>query len=239
MRVTIFSPSRGSFDQNQFGGTLGGPATRNKIFFYSDYQGTRQTQGVDTGLIPVPSIQDRSGNLADLASSLVTTVSGPAWATALSQNLGYQISVGEPYYFPGCTNTNYSATSTTACVLPTLQIPNSAWSAPAQHLSQYIPAPNQPGNVFSTSAYNQTLNDNKGAARFDASTPWGLFILHLLFPRRLHSEQSLPHRAGWSKCAGLQRAESGPRSVAQPGQHQDSERNRGQRIPLQLPARRQ
>jgi len=169
-----FSPSRGSFDQNQFGGTLGGPATRNKIFFYSDYQGTRQTQGVDTGLIPVPSIQDRSGNLADLASSLVTTVSGPAWATALSQNLGYQISVGEPYYFPGCTNTNYSATSTTACVLPTLQIPNSAWSAPAQHLLQYIPAPNQPGNVFSTSAYNQTLNDNKGAARFDASTPWGL-----------------------------------------------------------------
>ncbi|MGA9075511.1 MAG: carboxypeptidase-like regulatory domain-containing protein, partial [Candidatus Sulfotelmatobacter sp.] len=169
-----FSPSRGSFDQNQFGGTLGGPATRNKIFFYSDYQGTRQTQGVDTGLIPVPSIQDRSGNLADLASSLVTTVSGPAWATALSQNLGYQISVGEPYYFPGCTNTNYSATSTTACVLPTLQIPNSAWSAPAQHLLQYIPAPNQPGNVFSTSAYNQTLNDNKGAARLDASTPWGL-----------------------------------------------------------------
>ncbi|MGB8596617.1 MAG: carboxypeptidase regulatory-like domain-containing protein [Candidatus Sulfotelmatobacter sp.] len=169
-----FSPSRGSFDQNQFGGTLGGPVTRNRIFFYSDYQGTRQTQGVDTGLIPVPSIQDRSGNLADLASSLVTTVSGPAWATALSQNLGYQISVGEPYYFPGCTNTNYSATSTTACVLPTLQIPNSAWSAPAQHLLQYIPAPNQPGNVFSTSAYNQTLNDNKGAARLDASTPWGL-----------------------------------------------------------------
>ncbi|MGC2535435.1 MAG: carboxypeptidase regulatory-like domain-containing protein [Candidatus Sulfotelmatobacter sp.] len=169
-----FSPSRGSFDQNQFGGTLGGPVTRNRIFFYSDYQGTRQTQGVDTGLIPVPSIQDRSGNLADLASSLVTTVSGPAWATALSQNLGYQISVGEPYYFSGCTNTNYSATSTTACVLPTLQIPNSAWSAPAQHLLQYIPAPNQPGNVFSTSAYNQTLNDNKGAARLDASTPWGL-----------------------------------------------------------------
>ena len=169
-----FSPSRGSFDQNQFGGTLGGPVTRNRIFFYSDYQGTRQTQGVDTGLIPVPSIQDRSGNLADLASSLVTTVSGPAWATALSQNLGYQISVGEPYYFSGCTNTNYSATSTTACVLPTLQIPNSAWSAPAQHLLQCIPAPNQPGNVFSTSAYNQTLNDNKGAARLDASTPWGL-----------------------------------------------------------------
>jgi len=169
-----FSPTRGSFDQNQFGGTLGGPVRRNKIFFYSDYQGTRQTQGVDTGLIPVPSAQDRSGNLSDLSRSLGTTVSGPAWASALSSNLGYPVSVGEPYYFSGCTNTNYSASSTTACVLPTLQIPTRKWSAPAQHLLQYIPSPNQPGNVFSTSAYNETLHDNKGAARLDANTRWGL-----------------------------------------------------------------
>ena len=169
-----FSPTRGSFDQNQFGGTLGGPVRRNKIFFYSDYQGTRQTEGVDTGLIPVPSAQDRSGNLSDLSRSLDTTVSGPAWASALSNNLGYPVSVGEPYYFPSCTNTNYSATSTTACVLPTLQIPTRKWSSPAQHLLQYIPSPNQPGNVFSTSAYNESLHDSKGAARLDANTRWGL-----------------------------------------------------------------
>ncbi|MFZ0770227.1 MAG: carboxypeptidase regulatory-like domain-containing protein [Candidatus Sulfotelmatobacter sp.] len=169
-----FSPARGSFDQNQFGGTLGGPVTRNRIFFYSDYQGTRQTQGVDTGLIPVPSNGDRSGNLSDLANLLIMPVSGAAFASTLSQNLGYPVSTGEAYYFPGCTNTNYSATSTTACVLPTLQIPIKKWSAPAQHLLQYIPAPNQPGNVFSTSAYNQTLNDDKGALRLDANTHWGL-----------------------------------------------------------------
>jgi hypothetical protein len=162
-----FSPARGSFDQNQFGGTLGGPVKRNKIFFYSDYQGTRQTQGVDTGLIPVPSPQDRSGNLSDLANSLDTLVSGPAWAGLLTKSFGYQVSVGEPYYFPGCA-------SPAACVLPTLQIPTSAWSAPAQQLLQYIPTPNQPGNLFSTSAYNQTLDDNKGALRLDANTPWGL-----------------------------------------------------------------
>src|SRR5271155_349827 len=69
-----FSPSRGAFIQNQFGGTFGGPIKRNEIFFFSDYQGTRQRQGVDTGLIPVPSSQDRLGNLSDQASSLVTTV---------------------------------------------------------------------------------------------------------------------------------------------------------------------
>src|SRR6202522_406130 len=148
----FFNTTRGTLIQNQFGGTFGGPIRRNKIFFFSDYQATRQRQGVDTGLIPVPSSQDRSGNLSDLASSFYTTqtvdgqsvvvpttVSGPAWASTLSQNLGYPVSAGEPYYFPGCPDT-------TACVLPTLQIPMSAWSVPTQHLLQYIPAPNQGGS---------------------------------------------------------------------------------------------
>jgi len=183
-----FSPTRGSFNQNQFGATLGGPVTRNKIFFFSDYQGTHQTQGVDTGRIVVPSALDRSGNLSDLSSSFYTTelvngqpvvvpvlVTGPAWASTLSQNFRYAVYVGEPYYFPGCTNTNYSPGTTTACVLPTLQIPTSAWSAPAQHLLQYIPAPNQSGNYFATSVNDQTLHDNKGALRLDANTRWGLF----------------------------------------------------------------
>ncbi len=46
-----FSPARGAFDQNQFGGTVGGPIRKNKIFFFGDYQGTRLTQGVDSGQI--------------------------------------------------------------------------------------------------------------------------------------------------------------------------------------------
>src|ERR1700723_3324038 len=37
----FFSPTRGAFDQNQFGGTIGGPIGKNTIFFFGDYQGTR------------------------------------------------------------------------------------------------------------------------------------------------------------------------------------------------------
>jgi hypothetical protein len=162
----FFSPNRGTFIQNQFGGTAGGPIVRNKLFFFSDYQGTRQIQGTDTGLIPVPSLEDRSGNLSDQASSLTGTVSGPYWANLLSQKLGYSVSSGERYYFPGCT-------SPVQCVLPNAIIPQSAWSAPALSLLKYIPAPNLPGNVFSTSAYNQILHDDKIGERVDASTRWG------------------------------------------------------------------
>jgi hypothetical protein len=161
-----FSPTRGTFIQNQFGGTVGGPIVRNKIFFFSDYQGTRQIQGTDTGLIPVPSLQDRTGNLSDQASSLSGRVSGPYWANLLSQKLGYPVTVGELYYTPGCA-------SPTQCVLPNATIPQSAWSAPALNLLKYIPAPNLPGNVFSTSAYNQILSDDKIGERVDANTRWG------------------------------------------------------------------
>ena len=162
-----FSPTRGAFRQNQFGGAFGGPIRRDKIFFFTDYQGTRQTQGIDTGNISVPSNEDRAGNLSDLASSLTGTVGGPYFASLLSQKLGYSVVAGEPYYVSGC---NTSA----QCVFPNAVIPQSAWSTPAQKLLQYIPAPNTPGGTFATSAYNQTLRDDKGAFRLDPNTRWGL-----------------------------------------------------------------
>ncbi len=162
-----FSPTRGVFDQNQFGGTFGGPIKKNQVFFFADYQGTRSTQGIDTGEIPVPSLQDRTGNLSDVASSLAGNVTGPYWASQLSQKLGYSVTAGEPYYFTGCT-------SSAQCVLPNGVIPQSAWSAPATNLLKYIPAPTNSNGTFSTSSYNQTLNDDKGAYKMDATTPWGM-----------------------------------------------------------------
>ena len=160
-----FSPTRGAFRQNQFGGTIGGPIRKDKVFFFTDYQGTRQTQGVDTGTIGVPSIADRSGNLADLAGNLSGTVSGPYLATLLTQKLGYPIVQGEPYYVPGCTRGN--------CVLPNATIPQSAWSGPAQKMLQYIPVPNVNGG-YATSSFNQIVRDDKGAVRIDGNTRFGL-----------------------------------------------------------------
>ncbi len=155
-----FSPTRGAFRQNQFGGTLGGPIRRDRIFFFVDYQGTRQTQGVDTGTISVPSATERSGNFIDPAThlnDLSGIVSGPYFANLLSQKLGYTVIAGEPY----------------SAVFSSGVIPQSAWSLPAQRMLQYIPAPNTP-NGYATSSFNQIVRDDKGAVRLDTNTRWGL-----------------------------------------------------------------
>jgi hypothetical protein len=170
-----FSPTRGVYRQNQFGGTLGGPVRHDKVFFFTDYQGTRQTQGIDTGEISVPSNADRTGDLSDFVDSngnslLTGTVGGPYFANLLTQKLGYTVRQGEPYYFNGCSATNAQSGQ---CVFGNAQIPESAWSVPAQRMLQYIPAPNT-SDGFATSAFNQTLRDDKAGARVDANTRWGL-----------------------------------------------------------------
>jgi hypothetical protein len=49
----------GEFRQNQFGGTAGGPILKNRLFFFTDYQGTRQILGSPTGNLAVPSLAER------------------------------------------------------------------------------------------------------------------------------------------------------------------------------------
>jgi hypothetical protein len=163
-----FSDTRGAFQQNQFGGTVGGPILRNKIFVFTDYQGTRTTQGVTSAETTVPSVQDRSGDFSDALSTLTGTVNGPYLANLLSQELHHGVTQGEPFYTAGCVNP-------TQCVLPNGAIPVGAISTPAGNLLKYVPTPNVGPNLFVTSAYPETVRDQKGGARIDANTRFGIF----------------------------------------------------------------
>src|SRR5439155_15524934 len=57
------------FDQNEFGGTIGGPLMRNKLFFFSDYQGLRIDASSPVTGVVVPNPAFRSGDLSALCTA--------------------------------------------------------------------------------------------------------------------------------------------------------------------------
>ncbi|MGO9337637.1 MAG: carboxypeptidase regulatory-like domain-containing protein [Terracidiphilus sp.] len=85
-----FSPERSTFQQSQFGGTFGGPLRKDKIFF-TDYQGQRTVQGIETGIVSVPSLANRNGDFGDSIATLTGSVNGPYLAQILSNRLGYSL----------------------------------------------------------------------------------------------------------------------------------------------------
>ena len=179
----FFDLERGAFKRNQFGGTIGLPVVKDKLFFFGDYQGTREVRGVSSGLINVPSLLERGGDFSDLATTQFqqfvdsggnpTVVRGDNsstnFAATLTQRLGYAVTPGEPYWFDGCT-------TNTQCVFPGASgpfIPQAAWSPVAVKTLTFIPTPNGNSNGtpnFSSTAEKLNLRDEKFGLKVDLNT---------------------------------------------------------------------
>jgi len=176
----FFDPKRGVYHQNQFGGTAGGPIKRGKIFFFGDYQGNRVVQGISSNLISLPSLAERGGDFSQVLNSsgqnemTGMTVTGANWANQLSTELKYPVVAGEPYYTPGCT--------TATCVFPGAQIPQSINSTIANNILKLnaIPTPND-GAFYTSSAYPETLRDDKTSGRIDGNSRFGLLSAYYFF----------------------------------------------------------
>jgi hypothetical protein len=153
----FFDPSKGSLRRNQFGYAVGGPFWKNKLFWFTDYQGTRESVGASTGLVTVPTPDERNG-IFDPGVFAGAAVKGDYWAQVLSQRLGYTVRNNEPY--SGCTDT-------ANCVFPNGVIPQRAFAAPVSHLLPYIPLPNTAGGQFADASQKKTLKDDKMGQRVD------------------------------------------------------------------------
>ena len=177
----IPNSARGVFQRNQYGLAFGGPIRKNRLFFYNDYQGTREARGNSTGNILVPSLQERGGDFSDVSTTGFKALTGivrgdnnPAdgtMASVLSQRLGYTVNAGEPYWTPGCTTMQAAMNGT--CVFPNQVIPQAAWSSAAKDLLPFIPVPvgsNAGQPFFSTSALKHRVTDEKFANRIDLLT---------------------------------------------------------------------
>ncbi len=158
----FFDPTKAELRRNQYGYAVGGPFYKNKLFWFTDYQGTQQVSGASTGNVAVPSMAQRAGIFGNGAfvdaNGNPTTVQGGYWAGVLSQRLGYGVRNGEPY--GGCTDP-------ANCVFPNGVIPQSAFAKPAIGILPYIPLPNQANGLYANASQKNTVADNKIGERVD------------------------------------------------------------------------
>jgi hypothetical protein len=67
------SPPTPSFVRNQFGGSVGGPIIKNKLFFFGDYQGLRQNVPQGPAYVTVPTDLMRKGDFSELLNPALTS----------------------------------------------------------------------------------------------------------------------------------------------------------------------
>jgi len=142
----------------QFGGTFGGPIIKNKLFFFGDYQGTRQTSGI-TNQYTIPTLTALTScnpatnassstpgfcNLADYASKIGNGTAGDP------SNYLYDPSTGDPVTGVGrlafCGAADIANPTSGTCATPFL-VPIGAISPQAANVLALMPAPNN-GNLL-------------------------------------------------------------------------------------------
>ncbi len=183
--ANFFTPVKSELRRHQFGFTAGGPFWKDRLFWFTDYQGTRQVQGAETGIVTLPTANELQGNFGPNTTCLLNGTLSPCilsgavdgtavgscpncgWPTELSSRLGYTVTSGEPYWTPGCNTLANSQAG--MCVFYGGVIPQKAWSPAAIGTFRYIPQPNIDAatGAYSDNSQKNNVTDNKIGERVD------------------------------------------------------------------------
>jgi hypothetical protein len=147
-----------SFKRHQFGGSVGGPIFKDKLFAFGDYEGWRENTPVNAYYMTVPSAKMRTGDFSELLDPSYTN--GRFMTT-----------------FPVCAGTNHPATSTGQIYDPISCQPFSGNIIPQDRMNQaaynYLnafPMPtvtNRVLNNYYVTNQQQTLKNNTFDIRLD------------------------------------------------------------------------
>ena len=135
------------FSQNIFGGAIGGPIRKNRLFFFTDYQGWRRGKGVTSSIRTVIPVAWRQGDFSSLSKQLYNPFT-QVTVTAPDGTVNY---VRQPF--------------------PNNQIPQSLINPVARNLFNYpnfypTPLTNQNVNNWN-GAGRQGLNNDQGDVKID------------------------------------------------------------------------
>ena len=81
------SANRPEFTRNQFGGDLGFPILKNKLFFYGAYEGLRLAQANNSSS-PVPSVAEKQGDFSGLLTGTTQNLCGSGGPANLNYDTG-------------------------------------------------------------------------------------------------------------------------------------------------------
>jgi hypothetical protein len=154
-----------TFHQNIFGGTLGGPIFRDKLFFFGAYQGTRQAVPQSTTNVTVYTPAQLGGDFSSFngtattrPASATSTTPAQSWGTFSNKSIPSTISI------PGCTT---PLETWAQCAFDMGgKFPTTAFNPISSTLiKQYVPAANNGTNFV----YNSTTvtSGNQYIGRFD------------------------------------------------------------------------
>ncbi len=139
----------GHYVQNEFGGALGGPIWKNKMFFYGAYQGWRYSKPVLSQTL-VPTTQELGGDFSNVAYSYYQqAIYNPYSTTCAGGKCTVQPFECDASGNPISPNSNGTQTGGIPCLKVPSGLINSTMS---NYLKAYYLAPNTEGNE--ASGYN-------------------------------------------------------------------------------------
>jgi outer membrane receptor protein involved in Fe transport len=159
-----FNVVKPQFQQNQFGGTFGGPIKKDRAFFFLSYEGRRIKQGIPSAQLYVPNQNQRNGDFSSVTGGFSGQIANQGVADLLNNRPGCLGALGlsSPLATQGDT-----VPIPYASIFANNQIPTPCMDPTAVALMQlYVPLPNQPGNLFQ-SVPNQIVNGDQGSMKFD------------------------------------------------------------------------
>jgi len=137
-------------NQNQFGGTFGGPLKKDRTFFFTSYEGRRVRQGVSGETVTVPTPPERTGDFSQ-DSAFTGGIADEFAAQALDGRPNCDSDLGIPqggidnmYTTGGYSSTNPLPWGN---VFPANMIPAGCQDPVAADLLRFVPGANRPDGI--------------------------------------------------------------------------------------------